>query len=367
MVLWVEKYRPHTLDKLDLHSRTSEILKQLITCGDLPHLMFYGPSGAGKSTRVTALLRAAFGPGVEKVKVTHKAFKVGNKNIECTTSTSNYHIELNPSESGNNDTHVIQHVISEIAQTQGVNLAANVKGGDKESGEEGGRKKPNFKVVVLREVDRLSKQAQQALRRTMEKYTTTCRLIMVCESACRVIPAVRSRVLPVRVSAPTHVEICKCLQHVASKENITLPHELAARISERSNRNLRRAILMLEAAKVKQYPFAPNQIVALADWEGFIDELGKLITEEQSPGRLHIARNKMYELLINCIPPEIIIKTLTNVLLKRMDDQIKHEVVRWSAHYEHRMQLGSKPIFHLEAFVAKFMAIYKRWVIEMFG
>ena len=86
----------------------------------------------------------------------------------------------------------------------------------------------------------------------MEKYTATCRLIMVCESACRVIPAVRSRVLPIRIPAPTLAEVCKGLQHVAAKEAITLPHELAARIAERSNRNLRRAILMLEAARVKQ-------------------------------------------------------------------------------------------------------------------
>lgn len=70
----------------------------------------------------------------------------------------------------------------------------------------------------------------------------------------------------------------------------------------------------------------------------------------------------MYELLTNCIPPDIILKTLTKVLLSRLDDQLKHQVVRWSAHYDHRMKCGSKPIFHLEAFVAKFMSIYKRWV-----
>lgn len=367
MVLWVDKYRPKTLDALDFHENTTHLLKKLLMTGDFPHLLVYGPSGAGKSTRVSALLKALYGPGVEKVKASHKEFKVNTKTIEITTMSSNYHIEMNPSDVGSQDRFVIQEVISEIAQTQNVGIAAMNKEKEKDTGSEGGQKKPSFKIVVLKEADRLSKSAQHALRRTMEKYMSTCRIILCCESACGIIGAVRSRTLPIRIGAPTHKEIVTSLQHVANKEGLTLPDELAFSIAQKSQRNLRRAILMLESAKVQQYPFTADQIVRLTDWERFVDELGRIITEEQSPQRLQLARGKMYELLANCIPPDVIIKTLTNVLLKRLDDQIKHQVVRWSAHYEHRIRCGSKPIFHLEAFVAKFMSIYKRWVIETFG
>jgi len=124
---------------------------------------------------------------------------------------------------------------------------------------------------------------------------------------------------------------------------------------------------MLEACKVDKYPFTDDQKVRLSDWERFVDNIGRAILEEQSPSRLLMVRTKLYELLANCIPPEIIIKALTEVLLKRLDDQLRHQTVQWAAYYEHRMQQGSKPIFHLEAFVAKFMAIYKRWVVETFG
>lgn len=64
-----------------------------------------------------------------------------------------------------------------------------------------------FAVILLNEVDCLTKDAQHALRRTMEKYMSTCRLILCCNSTSKVLPAVRSRCLGVRVAAPTHEEV----------------------------------------------------------------------------------------------------------------------------------------------------------------
>lgn len=68
-----------------------------------------------------------------------------------------------------------------------------------------------FKVIVLSEVDELTKDAQHALRRTMEKYVATCRIILCVNSTARVIPAIRSRCLGIRVSAPSNEEIVNIL------------------------------------------------------------------------------------------------------------------------------------------------------------
>lgn len=91
------------------------------------------------------------------------------------------------------------------------------------------------------------------------------------------------------------------------------------------------------------------------------------ITKEQSPQKLMATREKLYELLINCIPASVILKTLAMELLKSLDDELKYEVIEAAAFYEHRIAMGSKDIFHLEAFVAKFMSIYKKYLNDMFA
>lgn len=294
---------------------------------------------------------------------------------------SNYHIELCPADAGSRDRLVTQDVISEIAGSGSVvNSGGGFGRGDSAGSAEGGSSsssssllRPQYKVVVLHEVDRLTKQAQAALRRTMERHTASCRLILVCNSQSKVIGPVRSRCLGVRVAAPSEDEISTIIQNVASKEcpGRTFPAELAVNIARESDRNLRRALLMAEAVHVQSGGAPqPDSPVLKTDWEAYIVQLAGDITREQSPQRLLAAREKIYELLINCIPADVILKTLMGELLKSLDDEMKGEVVNWAAHYEHRMSSGAgngKDIFHLEAFVAKFMALYKRYLNNLFG
>eukprot|EP00899_Mesostigma_viride_P011203 jgi/Mesvir1/20083/Mv13332-RA.1 len=354
-MLWVDKYRPTKLSKFKIHGDIASQLQKLVSEGDCPHLLFYGPSGAGKKTLLMALLREKYGPSVDKLKVEHKPWKIElpgrNIEVELTTISSNHHIELNPSDAGYQDRYVVQMVIKEMAKNRPLDVAGN----------------KSYKMVVLSDVDRLSKEAQHSLRRTMEKYTAACRLILLCNSSSKVIEAVRSRCLCIRVPTPGDAEIVEALQGVADSEGIDLPSELASRLAIHADGNLRRAMLSFEAARMEQYPFRHDQAIQTTDWEAFIAEVASAILSEQSPKNLYVVRGKLYELLVNLIPPAIIIKTLVKELMRKLDDELKHEVVHWAAFYEHRLQSGQKAIFHLEAFVAKFMSIYKRYLINTFG
>lgn len=347
MSLWVDKHRPKTFSQLDYHKSQANHLKKLVNSGDFPHILLYGPPGAGKKTRIICLLRELYGPGVEKLKIENQVFETPSKRkIEIITIGSNYHIEVNPSDVGIYDRVVIQELLKTIAQTQQLDSHTQRE----------------FKVVVLNEVDKLTKDAQHALRRTMEKYMSTCRLILCCNSSSKVIPAIRSRCLGVRVPAPTIDEIVSVMQNICRKECLSLPEELALRIAEKSNRNLRRAILMCEACRVKQYPFSPDQEVVEPDWEIFLRATANFIVQEQSPKKLAEVRGRLYELMSHLIPTDVIFKGLLKELVNNCDGQLKGEVTQFAAFFEHRLQLGSKAIYHLEAFVAKFMAVYKKFL-----
>jgi hypothetical protein len=82
-----------------------------------------------------------------------------------------------------------------------------------------------------------------------------------------------------------------------------------------------------------------------------------------SPKALLACRARLYELLVNCIPADVIMKRLAFMLVEgrgaHMPDSLKHDICIWATHYEHRLQLGNKEIFHLEAFVAKAMLLIK--------
>ncbi|KAF8164003.1 P-loop containing nucleoside triphosphate hydrolase protein [Pholiota molesta] len=335
MSLWVDQYRPRTLDALQYHQGLSERLKSLSASGDFPHMLFYGPSGAGKKTRISCTLRQLFGPGVEKLKIDQRIFLSPSKRkLEINIVQSNYHLEITPSEAGNYDRIVIQELLKEIAQTQQVDLSA----------------KQRFKVVVINEADSLSRDAQAALRRTMEKYMSNMRIILCANSTSRLIAPIKSRCLLMRVAAPNEEEILDVLQSVARRAGFDLPPEAGEKIAEDSGGNLRKAILTLEALKMQSPDLTGPLSIAKPDWELY-----------QSPARVMEVRSKLYELLSHCIPPTVILKTVAERVVDKVDEALKADIMHWAAFYEVRMRTGNKKIYHLEAWVIKVMSLYKHF------
>ncbi|KAL5111087.1 Replication factor C subunit 3 [Taenia crassiceps] len=318
MSLWVDKHRPVSLDSLDCHTKEAGALKKLVASGDFPHLLFYGPPGAGKKTLISCLLRELYGSGVDKLRIEHHTFTApSKKKINLSTVSSNYHLEVNPSDVGIYDRIVIQELIKDMASTAQLDTT----------------NQREFKV--------------HSLRRTMEKYMRTCRLVLCTESLSK--------------------DIVNVLCNVAKLEGLLMPTELAERIAVASDQNLRRSLLLAEVARAQHYPFTCDQTILLPDWQNFVADTASRILSEQSPRRVLEIRGRLYELLAHCVPPEVIFRSLLDSLLSSCDSTLKHELVNIAATHEHRMHLGQKPIFHLEAFVIGFMAMYKRFIEDTLG
>ncbi|KZT39121.1 P-loop containing nucleoside triphosphate hydrolase protein [Sistotremastrum suecicum HHB10207 ss-3] len=350
MSLWVDKYRPRTLDSLHYHAELTARLRALASSGDFPHMLFFGPSGAGKKTRVACTLRELFGPGVEKIKIDQRVFMTPSKRkLDVNIVQSNFHIEITPSDVGMYDRVVIQEILKEIAQTQQVDLNA----------------KQRFKVVVISEADSLSRDAQAALRRTMEKYMSNMRIILCANSTSTLIAPIKSRCLLIRVAAPNEDEMSRCLNEVAKKERFDLPPSAAQEIIQDSNGNLRKALLVLETLKMQSPDLTGPLTIAKPDWETYCHKLADMILQEQTPQRVLDVRTKLYELLAHCIPPDVIIKTISNRLVDNVAEPLKADIIHWAAFYQVRMRLGSKKIFHLEAWVIKVMSLYKHFFYDV--
>ncbi len=144
--LWVEKYRPSTLDGYvfrDSHQR--EQIQSWVKQGSIPHLLFSGNAGIGKTTLAKILLNE---------------LEINDLDV----------LEINASR-----TNSVEDVRDKI-----VNFVQMIPFG-------------NFKVVLLDEADYLSPNAQAALRGVMEEYHTTARFILTCNYPNRIIPAIHSR------------------------------------------------------------------------------------------------------------------------------------------------------------------------------
>ncbi|WFD08199.1 alanine transaminase [Malassezia vespertilionis] len=359
-MLYVDKYRPKALSELQYHPELTEQLDALAASDDFPHVLFYGPTGAGKKTRIACLLKQLYGPGALKLKVDQRVFlNPSKRKIEVNLISSNYHIEITPrhvlaltltsSDAGAYDRLIIQDILKEIAQTQQVDQNAARK----------------FKIIVINEADSLSRDAQAALRRTMEKYMGNLRLILCANSTSRIIAPIRSRCLLLRVGAPSDADMSRVLRSVAKREKFHLGDDTALQVTQNAGGNMRKALLVLETLRVQSPDLSGPVSIAQPDWQTYCERTADMILSEQTPARLLAVRGRLYELLVHAIPASLIFQTLTDYLVKRVDDALRASIVEKAAYYELRSATGNKPIFHLEAFVVQVMYLQKSLLLGM--
>ena len=176
--LWTEKYRPPTLSGIIGQESIIESLTRFVETKSVPHCLFTGPPVTSKTTAAMAMAKDLFGDTYER----------------------NF-MELNASDERGID----------VVRNQIKNFARTIPSGD-----------APFKMLVLDEADHLTSDAQHALRRTMESYAQSCRMILICNYSSRIIPPIQSRCAIFRFSRLETGGISRRLKYIAKKEKITL-------------------------------------------------------------------------------------------------------------------------------------------------
>jgi replication factor C subunit 3/5 len=271
---WVEKYRPQTLDEIISNEQNISTIKKMLSNGSLPHLLFYGTSGTGKTSIIIALARELYG---------------NNMNLMV--------MKLDAS-----DDRGINSVREEI---KGFAEKKNmfIKG---------------IKLIILDEVDSMTFDAQFALRRIIEKYSSTTRFCLICNYENKIIPAIRSRCANFRFGPINKKDITDTLTSISIKENIILKENSIDIISDLSNGDLRKAINLLQTISMKNNIITPDICFELAGLPNIenINNIYDYLTnniynfDECLKYIVNIIKNNGYSLII--ILKEINLKLLIN-------------------------------------------------------
>ena len=184
----------------------------------------------------------------------------------------------------------------------------------------------------------------------METYMKKCRIIMCCDKLSMISQPLKSRMQMIRVGAPTSTQIQELLSRIITLEEDVSGENITC-ISESCERNLNRAILMLQSSRT-----------SVPEWEKFVAELAKHVATEQSPQCLLLVRRGFYDILTNCVPPSQLMKKFIYSLSQQTKSDIAcKEIYRQGAIYEYQMVCGNRPIYHLEALAANAMSIFRKY------
>ncbi len=226
-MLWAEKYRPDSFEKIRGQTEVVGHIKKFAEDKNIPHMIFFGPHGTGKSCAVECLAKAIYGEDAGmnvSIIPAGTLFRQGKTWLEKEDRFSHLY-QSNESLIAN-----FKHIVKWYASIKPFNA--------------------EFKIIVFEDAGELTFDAQAALRRTMEKYSQTCRFILIARQQTAIIPPIASRCLPLFFSPIDSSDITDVLSEILEKEGISEDIvdrgslELIAKVSEG---DLRKAIMFLEA------------------------------------------------------------------------------------------------------------------------
>lgn len=307
--MWTEKYRPRSLDEMFNQKEIVERLKSFVESGNVPHCIFAGPPGTGKTTAALCLARDLYG-GAYRDSI----------------------MELNASdERGIN---MVRETVKTFARSRSI--------GDF-----------SFKILVLDEADNMTSAAQQALRRTMERYTGTCRFILIANYSGKIIEPIQSRCAPFRFSYLPREDIDRSLKRIAEKEDLNLLGEGLDAIFEVCGGDLRGGINILQTAASLNRPIDSEVVYSIAG-RANPEDVRKMIGTAIN-GNFEEARKQLRKMMQKYgVAGRDIIRQIHSELFRgKLPEQSKMKLASIVGEIDYRLVEGANEEVQLSALLAK--------------
>lgn len=309
--IWTEKYRPTKFSDIVGQEDIVKRVESLTSSLNIPHLLFAGPAGTGKSTMALIVVKTLF----------------------QTNWRENY-LELNASdERGIN---IIREKVKNFARTKAL---GNVP----------------FKVIFLDEADALTPEAQQALRRTMENYSNTCRFILSCNYSSKIIDPIQSRCAIFRFKLLEQKAIEKYLDRISKGEGLTIIPEALELLYEGSEGDCRKATNLLQAT-ASISPSINVELVSTVLSNAKPKDI-RVVLDYALSGDFQKSREKLLDIMLKeSISGQDVIKAIQKEVWNLpIEPELKVKLTEKTGETEFRLVEGSDPFIQLQALLASFV------------
>ena len=308
--IWTEKYRPQDFSEIKGQKEIVARVKAFVQQKNMPHQLYAGPAGVGKSTLAIVVAKKLFG------SEWHQNF-----------------LELNASDERGIDT--IRVKVKDFARTKAI--------GD-----------VPFKIIFLDECDALTREAQQALRRTMENYTTTCRFILSCNYSSKILDPIQSRCAVFRFKPLDKKDLHPIIDKITKDEHLKITEKAKEALIGISEGDCRRLENIMQSCAAISNHIDEDLVYSLASVAEpkEIREILKLAIEN----KFIDARNKLLDTMLNYgLSGLDIIKQIQKQILELdIENKTKMCLIEKCGEIEFRMTEGSDEFIQLEALLAQF-------------